>query len=44
VIEWKYRARTLDKDLALNLAGEKVVEAVSDELRNIYNWVISNKK
>lgn len=36
---WKYRVRTLDKDLVFDLGKAAVVDAVSDDLRNIYNRV-----
>ena len=36
---WKYRVRTLDKDLVFDLGKGTVVHAVSDDLRNIYNRI-----
>ena len=41
---WRYRVRTLDKDLVLDLGKAPVVHAISDDLRNIYNEHPSTKK
>ena len=41
---WKYRVRTLDKDLVFDLPKGRVVDAVSDDLRNIYNRVPGTQK
>jgi len=41
---WKYRVRKLDRDLVFELPKATPVDAVSDELRNIYNRAPGTKK
>ena len=41
---WKYRVRKLDRDLVFELPKGTPVDAVSDDLRNIYNRVPGTQK